>query len=855
MFLADGEPRLSEAVYPPAAFADAGRAAQEARLRATAVAQPAIAALSAAMFGLLRDAGFEPDFAAGHSFGELTALWAAGAMEEEVLFLLGRERGRAMTASADADGGAMLAVSGNGGALAEAIAGIDGVIVANVNAPDQVVIAGPSAALADAKHLLDERGYATTPLPVAAAFHTPLVAHAQAPFAAAVRTAALRAPRIPVFATATGEPYPGAADEVAAQLAEQLMRPVQWTAQVEALYAAGTRVFVEFGPRGVLTGLVSRILGDRPNVAVALDAGPGSCSERQLREGVVRLRVLGLQLGELDRHSRTPEASPAPRRSGKALTIRLNGASYVSERTREAYADALTRGPSRSDDKEPHVSKDPSTSGPPQPAAALGDPVAAVHAHQQALLQLQQQLVTGQLELSRSLLELATKRPKKAVRVEVLEAMERQQAAMLQQHERFVADQTRYAETLLGTIRAHPVVSQPPLPTPAPAPPAAATAPEAPPPVLESETALPEPSRPADRSSPSITVEVLSEAAASTEPRDLLAELQAAMLEVVSEKTGYPVETLELDMDIEADLGIDSIKRVEILGAMQSRFADLPPLRPEELGPLRTLQEVVDYLGRFGSEPPPPASTNGAANGRVVVGVPRLRSLPPPDVLDVELPTGFCAVLTDDGTAVTTALARELVARNAPTVVLRFPDSIVGGRAALTAGAVELALETFDEGSIGAALQEVTSAHGKIGAFVHLHPRAARPGFVAPEQEQLLRGVFLVATQLRTSLEECARVGRGSFVVVTRLDGMLGTGDGDFDPAGGGLYGLVKTIRQEWPGVFCRAVDLAPTYDPESAARAVLDELADPDERLVEVGYGAHGRVTLAVEDAVAMRD
>ena len=89
---------------------------------------------------------------------------------------------------------------------------------------------------------------------------------------------------------------------------------------------------------------------------------------------------------------------------------------------------------------------------------------------------------------------------------------------------------------------------------------------------------------------------------------------------------------------------------------------------------------------------------------------------------------------------------------------------------------------------------------------------------------------------------------------MSRLDGMLGTGDGEFDPAGGGLYGLVKTIRQEWPGVFCRAVDLALTYDSESAARAVLDELADPDERLVEVGYGAHGRVTLVVEDAVALR-
>jgi acyl carrier protein len=334
-----------------------------------------------------------------------------------------------------------------------------------------------------------------------------------------------------------------------------------------------------------------------------------------------------------------------------------------------------------------------------------------------------------------------------------------------------------------------------------------------------------------------------------------LEELQNAMLEVVSEKTGYPVETLELDMDIEADLGIDSIKRVEILGAMQSRFSDLPALRPEELAPLRTLQQVVDYLRRFEPEPSPATELQSPAtpNGRVVLGVPRLRSLPPPDALAVELPAGYCAVVTDDGTAVTGALARELASRGSRTVVVRFPGSVVNGRAALPESVAEVVLDTLDEERIGEALRDVAAAHGAIGTFVHVHPRAERAGFVDSEQEQILRGVFLVATQLRPSLEECARLARGSFVAVTRLDGALGTGDGDFDPAGGGLYGLVKTIRQEWPGVFARAVDLAPGLDAESAARAVLAELADPDERLVEVGYGPQGRVTLDVEDVVAL--
>ncbi len=77
-----------------------------------------------------------------------------------------------------------------------------------------------------------------------------------------------------------------------------------------------------------------------------------------------------------------------------------------------------------------------------------------------------------------------------------------------------------------------------------------------------------------------------------------LASLTQSMLNIVSDKTGYPADMLEIEMDMEADLGIDSIKRVEILGAMQEQFPDLPPVEPEELAELRTLGEIVEYMGR-----------------------------------------------------------------------------------------------------------------------------------------------------------------------------------------------------------------------------------------------------------------
>jgi acyl carrier protein len=75
------------------------------------------------------------------------------------------------------------------------------------------------------------------------------------------------------------------------------------------------------------------------------------------------------------------------------------------------------------------------------------------------------------------------------------------------------------------------------------------------------------------------------------------AALSQNLLEIVAEKTGYPVEMLELDMDMEADLGIDSIKRVEILGTAQERFPNLPQPNLEDLAELRTLRQIVDFLG------------------------------------------------------------------------------------------------------------------------------------------------------------------------------------------------------------------------------------------------------------------
>mgnify|MGYP006303193577 CR=1 FL=1 len=83
------------------------------------------------------------------------------------------------------------------------------------------------------------------------------------------------------------------------------------------------------------------------------------------------------------------------------------------------------------------------------------------------------------------------------------------------------------------------------------------------------------------------------------------------------------------------------------------------------------------------------------------------------------------------------------------------------------------------------------------------------------------------------------------FMTVTRLDGVLGLGGGSaFGVAAGGLSGLSKTLRLEWPNVACRAVDIDPDIDTEEAVDVIVSELCDPDRSIVEVGYDGEGRVT-----------
>ncbi len=260
------------------------------QLKETVNAQPAITTVSLAALAALRAALGQsdntvtgppwPDYVAGHSVGEYTALIAAGAVNLAAGLRLVRERGRLMHHEGTVCPGGMAAVLGLDVDQVSAIcaqaeaevaddpavqalrakhSGAGHVIVANYNAPGQIVLSGERMALERAMALAQEAGAKRViPLAVSGAFHSPVMAPAAPALREAIAAAGVCDAAVPLVGNITALPLTSAAD-LQAELAEQIASPVQWTRTVEWLTGQGVTVFVEIGAGQVLAGLIKRI--------------------------------------------------------------------------------------------------------------------------------------------------------------------------------------------------------------------------------------------------------------------------------------------------------------------------------------------------------------------------------------------------------------------------------------------------------------------------------------------------------------------------------------------------------------------------------------------------------------------
>ncbi|WFE65368.1 type I polyketide synthase [Micromonospora sp. WMMD714] len=611
----------AELLFPPTAFDQDSRRAQEDRVRDTRIAQPVLGIGGLAMDHLLRRLGVRPDMTAGHSYGELVGLCVAGAFDAATLLDLSRERAAAILGACGEDPGTMAAVNATADQVAQvlAAAGLTSeVVLANRNAPQQVVVSGPTGKVRAAVVALKEAGLSARAIPVACAFHSPVVAGAVETFAEVLAARSIAEPRIPVWSNLTAAPYSGDADQVRHHLAEQIGAPVRFVEQVEAMYAAGARLFVEVGPGQVLSRLVQAVLGDRPHQTVACERGPAD-GLRGFLISVAELACAGVPVRpDWLFHGRTTDDADTTAPTRRPLWT-VDG-----QLVRDQHGNCLPGGmtPPR---RIKELSMTPANGTATTPGTATGtvsvpEPVTVREvrtvtvSEPAAVRDIRSELLSEYLRTTREM--IATQR-------DVMLAFlgdpggpgnpPPAQPTETHRVEGYAALPTGPAPTPTPVARpavappARPAVAPPPAPTSMPTMPATnggtavATAPA--PPVTRPTPVAPE-ARPVSSAVATVVAApapaaVATAVVAPTPAGPGIADFQQAILAVLSERTGYPVDLIELDLDLEADLSIDSIKRAEVAGEVAQRLSlsvEGDESELEDLVKARTVRAMVTWL-------------------------------------------------------------------------------------------------------------------------------------------------------------------------------------------------------------------------------------------------------------------
>lgn len=289
-----GQIPISDIVYPKAWSKDE-LDIKEALLKQTQYTQPALASIEAGIFKTLKARGFVPDFCIGHSFGELVALYAAGAYQEENLMRLAYVRGASMEKCVeDSIATGMAAVKADYFSVKKMLQGMKDIYIANQNSPEQIIVAGSEEALTDLMERGEKNAIKMKRLNVSAAFHTPYMANAKELLGEELKKIALQPLKKGIFSNYTAKEYQDA-NEVVENLMEQLVNPVLFEDNIKNAYKNGSRIFVEIGPGSVLKGLVKKCLSDKDDIVVlSIDSRENELL--QLETTLAFLAALGLSI-------------------------------------------------------------------------------------------------------------------------------------------------------------------------------------------------------------------------------------------------------------------------------------------------------------------------------------------------------------------------------------------------------------------------------------------------------------------------------------------------------------------------------------------------------------------------------
>ncbi len=656
---------LSQVVFPVPAFEEAGRKKQQELLTKTQWAQPAIGAMSTALLELLKRLGLKPDFAAGHSFGEVTALYAAGTIPEAEDFIrISRKRGELMAEAASSLSGAMTAVFA-GSELVEKILKESGtrVCIANYNSPSQVVISGDMAEIDAIEKRLGRRGMPFKRLPVAAAFHSKHVAGSKEPFYEYLKTKGFQAPEFGVLSNTSGELYPHEPEVIREILSEQLTRPVRFREQIENLYQKDVRIFVEVGPGSVMSKLITECLADRAHYAVPLDQ-KGKNGVASFLNALALLSAAGVELS-FEALWKDFSWEEAPSRQLSPVSVKINGALYGKKYPPEGGFDSLPKPNTAIEAGEPEKSSPVIGGFSPGFENTAG---CEKYAREERTTDM-----CANSQDNTALLAAFMQIQKSAAAAE-----ETFQKTITESHMAYikaVEETVRQIGSLGGAVNAGGIGAVQNRPTLAP--PVAAIRE-----IVQESPSMGTPGNAFSRTEPDAAAAVMGEAVAAPamEGRNM-PDIKAVLLEVVSEKTGYPSEMLRLDMDLEADLGIDSIKKIEILAALKEQMPGYAEEDISGVAAFKTLGEILEHLSHpADSRPLTPEKSEGESrqeSSAPGIGRYLLASRESPAVLQpvAQLPGSETIFITKDKRGIAEALAQCFQEIQAKTeIVERIPE-------------------------------------------------------------------------------------------------------------------------------------------------------------------------------------
>ena len=956
----------------------------------------ATSACSIGCYNIFKDSGFKSHFFAGHSLGEFTALHASGIIDENDYFYLMAKRANIMDKKFDITG-TMAAIIRDD---VNSVKFSENIQIANINSSTQIVISGKGSDIDnEIKNLqLLDKNIKCVKLNVGNAYHSEIMHNNQKEFNQVINEIQFKQPHTSIYSNFTGDKYEGI--DLKNYVSQHMTKSVKFVDQIKNIYKNGGRIFVEFGPTNVLNKFVKDILKDKNDIfTISINPNKKLDSDKQLREAAVQLSVLGVKLENFDPWQIDNKYNEIVKKT--KTTINLSGASYVSKKTKNNTDNIMNDGykicydsnsnnnnannkNNKNSDNSLIILNKELTEVKKQLDLALNNNKTLndelniyknnnkylnefmdnFKKYEQSKNNLYQQFLSKysnelNINTSNNISEKSNQvvincnhnsyskisKPKKydtmktimhiiaektgydtdmietdmeletdlgidsIKRVEILGAVQTALNITVNNVEQLSQTQTvqdviDFMNKELDIVSDHepniPVVQN------------NCTDPD---PIMQNnsnsntmktimdiiaektgyETDMIETDMELEtdlgidsikrveilgavQTALNLTVNNVEQLSQTQTVQDVIDFMNKEMetgsdsesnipivqnnctdpdpimqnnsnsntmkiiMDIIAEKTGYETDMIETDMELETDLGIDSIKRVEILGAVQTALK-ITVNNVEQLSQTQTVQDVIDFMN------------SELTNGKDIKNVSIKKNLnediitlSQTELVNINLPGKVklkgskekCILMIDNNIEVSVKLRLKLLENKWNVIVIKLPNINKNSYQK------EINVRDFSENTLVSTLNQIENDYGKPEGIIYLDSNENKT-------EILLEWLFLLAKHTKKYLTIDDDSERKFFIGITFIDGYLGISNRRISrnideifsiSQKGGINGLIKSLKLEWDNTFCRTIDLDPTSS-DNYVEYIINELHCPDMTIRETSYNNNKRFTI----------